>query len=77
MLLGMIFRLYSKNFVEIQALFPEILRIEFVTLFVEHPVLLQPVCFCGCRFYGACMLHAPETETFLTWGLRVQGTRLV
>ena len=34
----MIFRLYSEIFVEIQALFPEILRFEFVTLFVEHPV---------------------------------------
>ena len=34
----MIFRLYSENFVEIQALFPEILRFEFVTLFVKHPV---------------------------------------
>ena len=38
MLLGMIFRLYGENFVEIQALFPEILRFEFVTLFVKHPV---------------------------------------
>ena len=38
MLLGMIFRLYSENFVEIKALFPEILRFEFVTLFVKHPV---------------------------------------
>ena len=39
MLLGMIFRLYSENFVEIQALFPEILRFQFVTLFVKHPVV--------------------------------------
>ena len=38
MLLGMIFRLYSENFMEIQALFPEILRFQFVTLFVKHPV---------------------------------------
>ena len=38
MLLGMIFRLYSEIFVEIQALFLEILRFEFVTLFVKHPV---------------------------------------
>ena len=35
---GMIFRLYSEFFVEIQALFLEILRFEFVTLFVKHPV---------------------------------------
>ena len=34
----MIFRLYSEIFVEIQALFLEILRFEFVTLFVKHPV---------------------------------------
>ena len=40
MLLGMIFRLYSEIFVEIQALFPEILRFEFVTLFVKHPVYI-------------------------------------
>ena len=39
MLLGMIFRLYSEIFVEIHALFLEILRFEFVTLFVKHPVL--------------------------------------
>ena len=38
MLLGMIFRLYSEIFVEIHALFLEILRFEFVTLFVKHPV---------------------------------------
>ena len=40
MLLGMIFRLYSENFVEIKALFPEILHFEFVTLFVKHPVMV-------------------------------------
>ena len=33
----MILRLYSDIFVEIQALFPEILRFEFVTLFVKTP----------------------------------------
>ena len=38
MLLGMTFRLYSEIFVEIQSLFLEILRFEFVTLFVKHPV---------------------------------------
>ena len=38
MLLGMIFWLYSELFVEIHALFLEILRFEFVTLFVKHPV---------------------------------------
>ena len=38
MLLGMIFRLYSEIFVEIHALFLEILHFEFVTLFVKHPV---------------------------------------
>ena len=38
MLLGTILRLYSEIFVEIQVLFPEILRFEFVTLFVKHPV---------------------------------------
>ena len=38
MLLGMILRLYSEIFVEIQASFPEILRFEFVTLFVKHSV---------------------------------------
>ena len=38
MLLGMIFRLYSEIFVEIHALFLKILRFEFVTLFVKHPV---------------------------------------
>ena len=43
MLLGMIFRLYSEIFVEIHALFLEILRFEFVTLFVKHPV--QPSTF--------------------------------
>ena len=42
MLLGMIFRLYSEIFVEIQALFLEILRFEFVTLFVKHPVGGKP-----------------------------------
>ena len=41
MLLGMIFRLYSESFVEIHALFLEILRFEFVTLFVKHPVYLR------------------------------------
>ena len=34
----MIIRLYSEIFVEIHALFLEILRFEFVTLFVKHPV---------------------------------------
>ena len=38
MLLGMIFRLYSEIFVEIHALFLEILRFQFVTLFVKRPV---------------------------------------
>ena len=37
-LLGMIFRLYSEIFMERHALFLEILRFEFVTLFVKHPV---------------------------------------
>ena len=40
-LLGMILRLYSEIFVEIQALFPELLRFEFVTLFVKHPVYVR------------------------------------
>ena len=35
----MILRIYSEIFVEIQVSFPEILRFEFVTLFVKHPVL--------------------------------------
>ena len=34
----MIFRLYSEIFVEIHALFLDILHFEFVTLFVKHPV---------------------------------------
>ena len=34
----MTLRLYRAIFVEIHALFPEILRFEFVTLFMKHPV---------------------------------------
>ena len=41
MLLGMIFRLYSEIFVEIHALFLEILHFEFVTLFVKYPVFSE------------------------------------
>ena len=36
----MTLRLYRVFFVEIRSLYPEILRFEFVTLFMKHPVLL-------------------------------------
>ena len=39
----MTLRLYRAIFVEIHALFAEILCFEFVTLFVNHPVLSIPV----------------------------------
>ena len=58
MLLGMIFRLYSENFVEIKALFPEILRFEFVTLFVKHPVVLD-------RVYDTIKVCFQDNKTFI------------
>ena len=38
-------RLYRANFVKIHALIPEILRFEFVTLFVKHTVNFSRISF--------------------------------
>ena len=58
MLLGLIFRLYSEIFVEIQALFLEILRFEFVTLFVK------PYCFDAATATGAPLVANRRTISY-------------